>query len=293
MSDSNKQAYLYILNALNFSYLNGNTTKIDAIQNQEWLSLTFNQPFWVITRVTGCPLYIETDDARYSVEPGQALIIPAHTRYRIKPLGREYVTHWLNMNLILFDHLDLLHTIKTPYVTTVSAGNKIGRLHGEITALMNREHTGGRASLIAMLQLKRRIYSLLELIMSFPDVNFATVEEIGKFERFRPVLTHIERHLAGDIKVSRLAELMYLSNSHFYKEFQEAFGLPPMQFISQQRLKKAQYLLATTDLTIKEIGNRVGYGNPYSFNRFFKAMHGSTPGQYKKTAANSMHSIPY
>lgn len=153
MGDSNKQAYLYILNALNFSYLNGNTTKIDTIQNQEWLSLTFNQPFWVITRVTGCPLYIETDEARYRVEPGQALIIPAHTKYRIKPLGREYVTNWLNMNLILYEHLDLFHTIKTPYVTTVSAGNKIGRLHEEITALMNREHPGGHVSLIAMFQL--------------------------------------------------------------------------------------------------------------------------------------------
>lgn len=287
---NNKQALLYIMNALKFTFLDGNSTKIDTIENQDWLSITFDQPFWLICYITAGSLHIETDEVHYKVEPGQGLIIPAHTKYRIKPLGREFVTHWLNLNLHVYEHLDFFHFIKTPYVTSVSVGAELGRLYEEIKGLINREQTGVHESLVTMLQLKRRILSLLEIILCLPHIHFSNLEEIGKFERFRPVLSHIEHHLADKIKVPRLAELMYLSISHFYREFQEAFQLSPMQYIAEQRLKKAQYLLATTELTIKEIGERVGYDNAYSFNRFFKSMYGVSPGHYRTTASSSFHS---
>ncbi|TXK84574.1 helix-turn-helix domain-containing protein [Paenibacillus sp. N3.4] len=49
-----------------------------------------------------------------------------------------------------------------------------------------------------------------------------------------------------------------------------------------QRLKKAQYLLANTDLTMGEIANRIGYNHAYPFIRFFKSMYGSVLANTKK-----------
>lgn len=287
---SNKQSLLYMLNALKFTFLDGNSTRIDKIEDQDWLSITFDQPFWVICYITAGSLYIETDEAHYKVEPGQGLIIPAHTKYKIKPLEQEFVTHWLNVNLHIYEHLDFFHFIQAPYVTSVSVGAEFARLHEDIKNLINQEQAGVQESLMTMLQLNRQLFSLLELILSLPHIKLSSFEEIGKFERFRSVLSHIEHHLADKIKVPPLAKLMYLSTSHFYREFQEAFQVPPMQYIAEQRLKKAQYLLATTELTIKEIGERVGYDNAYSFNRFFKSMYGESPGHYRTTARSSFHS---
>ncbi len=38
-----------------------------------------------------------------------------------------------------------------------------------------------------------------------------------------------------------------------------------MIFVKQQRMKKAQFFLAETDLPIKVIGDKVGYPDPYIF----------------------------
>jgi AraC-like DNA-binding protein len=79
---------------------------------------------------------------------------------------------------------------------------------------------------------------------------------------------------------------MFVSTSHFYKEFQESFELSPMQYIQSQRFKKAQYLLSTSDLTVREIANLVGYDNTFPFIRFFKSMYGNSPGHYRKMMLN-------
>lgn len=290
MKTPNKLELLNLLNSLKFTYLNGNTTVVDAIKDQKWLSITFDQPFLLIAYITDSSLDIETDNAKYRVEPGQVLMIPAHTKYKINLHGQQFTTHWLNLNVSLFEHIDLFSHIKTPNVASVSIGKKIAQLHAEITSLMNTEHTYADAPLISLFQIKRIIYSLLEIILSITEINTTNVEVISNIQRFHPVLSYIENHLAEKIKVSQLAELMFLSTSHFYKEFKEAFHISPMQYISEQRLKKAQYLLAVTDLTIGEIGHEVGYDNAYPFIRFFKSMYGSSPGHYKKTVMKSLHS---
>ncbi|KAE9133827.1 hypothetical protein PF010_g2678 [Phytophthora fragariae] len=197
-------------------------------------------------------------------------------------LEPQFVTHWLNLDFTLFDHFQLFDFIETPYVTSGDAGNNIGRLQAEITALMNADPLDASTSLYKVAQVKQRMFALLEIVLSVSEYKIGSFEDMRKFQRFQPVFDYMEDHLAEKIKVTRLAELMYLSTSHFHKEFKQAFQVSPMQYIQAQRLKKAQYLLATTDLTMGEIANRIGYDHAYPFIRFFKSMYGSSPGKYKK-----------
>lgn len=279
---------LTILNSLESTYFGGNTTTIEA-KDEEWLSQTFAQPFLLITQITNGSIIIETDTGHYTIESGQALIIPPQIKYKVKLLGTHFVTHWLNLNYTLFEYFHLFDNIEVPYVTTVSIGNQIGRLQSEITSLLNIQHAQTNVSLIAMTQVKKHLLSLLELVLSIPHFNVASFKDTSRYQRFQSVLSYIENHLADKIKISQLAELMYISTSYFYREFKESFQMSPMHYVHQQRLKKAQYLLATTDLTIGEIANRVGYNNAYPFIRFFKSMNGCSPGTYKKMISTHFH----
>jgi len=271
------QFLVTVLNSLNFTYLKGNTTRFE-VKN----SHSFDQPFTLISQIMDGPLLLHLGNASYKVEPGQGLIIPPNIKYKIDMLEPQFVTHWLNLDITLFDHFQLFDFIEAPYVTSPDVGNKIGRLQSEITALMNAEPIDASTSLYQMAQVKQRMFALLGIVLSVSRYKIGSFEDTRKFQRFRPVFDYVEQHLAEKIKVTQLAELMYLSTSHFHKEFKQAFQVSPLQYIQAQRLKKSQYLLATTDLTMGEIANRIGYDHAYPFIRFFKSMYGSSPGKYKK-----------
>lgn len=278
MNDS--QFLITALNSLDFTYFRGNTTRFDVKESQR-----YDQPFSLISQITDGPLLLQIGNASYQVEPGQGLIIPPNTKYEVNMLGPQYVTHWLNLDITLFSYFQLFDFIETPYVTSVDVGTTIGRLQSEITALINADPIDASTSLYKAAQVKQRLFTLLEIILSVSRYKTGSFEDMRNLQRFQPVFDYMEKHLAEKIKVTQLAELMYLSLSHFHKEFKQAFQVSPMQYIQTQRLKKAQYLLATTDLTMGEIANQIGYDHTYPFIRFFKSMYGSSPGKYKKALA--------
>ncbi|MDM8143830.1 helix-turn-helix transcriptional regulator, partial [Megamonas hypermegale] len=57
----------------------------------------------------------------------------------------------------------------------------------------------------------------------------------------------------------------------------------PMQYVIQQRIKEAQNLLLSTDLTITEIAFHCGYNNSNYFQSVFNNIVGMPPGKYRKS----------
>ena len=56
-----------------------------------------------------------------------------------------------------------------------------------------------------------------------------------------------------------------------------------MQFILSQRIRNAQFLLETTDVSVTEIARSVGYDNPMYFSRLFRKNKGLSPAnKYRK-----------
>lgn len=50
--------------------------------------------------------------------------------------------------------------------------------------------------------------------------------------------------------------------------------MPPLQYLTSVRIRRARELLETTDYTVSEIGHWVGYDNPLYFSRIFKKQTG-------------------
>jgi transcriptional regulator GlxA family with amidase domain len=46
-------------------------------------------------------------------------------------------------------------------------------------------------------------------------------------------------------------------------------------------MARAAELLATTDLTVREVGSRVGYRQPAQFAKAFNRAHGAPPSRYR------------
>lgn len=96
------------------------------------------------------------------------------------------------------------------------------------------------------------------------------------------VYHYIDQHLHEKITLSDLSEQVYLSEDYFSKIFNETMGVRPMEYINKKRIERAQMLLLTTELTIKQIADKVGITSNSYFSTLFKKQTLCTPEEYKK-----------
>ena len=94
-------------------------------------------------------------------------------------------------------------------------------------------------------------------------------------------MAYIRKYLEKDIRLETLADLVYLSKVHFIRLFKQETGTTPLQYIHQKKIEKAQLLLATENLSIKEIAYRLAFVDASYFNRLFKKITGMTPQNFR------------
>jgi len=79
-----------------------------------------------------------------------------------------------------------------------------------------------------------------------------------------------------------LAAMVSLSPSRLRHLFKQEVGTTPGKYLKRERLKKAELLLRTTFLSIKEIINLLGLPSSTHFVRDFRRIHKMTPTAYRK-----------
>lgn len=85
-----------------------------------------------------------------------------------------------------------------------------------------------------------------------------------------------------DISVRSMAKYVSMDETYFSHLFKKKTGETLIKYLQKIRVYKAKYELSHTDLSIQEIGLRVGFQNTNYFNRIFKRFTASTPGEYRK-----------
>ncbi|WGD50300.1 AraC family transcriptional regulator [Bradyrhizobium sp. CB1650] len=98
----------------------------------------------------------------------------------------------------------------------------------------------------------------------------------------RVVVSYIEDHLADQICLMTLAELVKLSQHHFCRAFRQSFGVPPHQYHVKKRIERAKQLLVDREMSITDVGLAVGYSQASSFSLAFRKMTGESPREYRR-----------
>ncbi len=99
--------------------------------------------------------------------------------------------------------------------------------------------------------------------------------------QLRKVEDYVREHLAEDICVDALATLTELSPFHFSRVFKEATGMTPMQFVTRDRITRAQQFIRETSRSLIEIALEVGYTSPSHFAKVFRRVTGVTPKEFR------------
>lgn len=81
-----------------------------------------------------------------------------------------------------------------------------------------------------------------------------------------------------------LARSLGVAYSSFRREFRRRTGLSPQQYQLRMRLQRVQRLLGSTDQSLKEIADRLGFSSPYHLSTAFSAYFGLAPSEWRKQA---------
>lgn len=101
--------------------------------------------------------------------------------------------------------------------------------------------------------------------------------------RIELIISKFKKDVAASWDTATLAVLVNLSPSRFRHLFKQETGATAAQYLKEMRLEKAERMLCTTFLSIKQILKQVGIASNAHFVRDFRRKYGTTPTAYRRT----------
>jgi AraC-like DNA-binding protein len=102
----------------------------------------------------------------------------------------------------------------------------------------------------------------------------------------RKIFQYIEDNLGSLTTLTSLSKMGGLTPSYLCRIFKEKYGITPMHYVNNLRLKKAKELLMFSELNITQIANRVGFQTIHYFSRYFKEKENLSPSEYRAKVNN-------
>jgi AraC-like DNA-binding protein len=126
-------------------------------------------------------------------------------------------------------------------------------------------------------------------VLEYSESIYAALEQYeGKFihKEDKQLMLHVTKIIHDQIDNETLtldfiASEVVLSKMQLYRKIKEITGQTPTEYIRSIRLKQAERLLKTTNMTVQEIMFHCGFNNKAYFYREFSKKYHLTPKEYR------------
>jgi AraC-like DNA-binding protein len=161
----------------------------------------------------------------------------------------------------------------------------------EVSGLLLKTHKSfeGKAS---RLEREEKLYKALGLlILRHADTTLNPKPLYNDSILVNKVREFLHEHVAEQVTLEQLAALVNVTPTYIARLFKKTVGLPPHEYQTQLRVKKAKHLLQTS-LSSAEVALETGFYDQSHLNKHFKRLVGVTAGQYRASARTS-YTVPY
>lgn len=257
-----------------FEYDSGAITRVAHPHDTGWRCL----PHLVCAQVQ-YKADLETEEGKWRVKPGQTICVKPWVRHRISlPKGEKGLSRWSHVQFWIFEGISIFGLIEPPLILKGRRSCKLGDIQEKLANLQAKPEL----SLAQLLQRRALAAEFLEMLTEAAEFRPEKVEMLQKARRLGPVLNHIRENLVGDLRREELAKLTGSSPSRFDVLFRTALGISSGLYVQGVRFQAARKWLTSSDLTVDEVGQRVGYGDAFHFSKIFKKQAGVSPKGYRE-----------
>ena len=135
-------------------------------------------------------------------------------------------------------------------------------------------------SSVLIAQVKSLIENRRKVRQVFGDAVTISEENISATDK--DFMVRLKKEIAdriddSELSVETLGEVFGMSRVQLYRKVKNMTNYTPVEMIRITRLKAAQQILASTDLTVAEVGYKVGFSSPSYFAKCYKEYFGEVP----------------
>lgn len=155
----------------------------------------------------------------------------------------------------------------------------------EMVLLLNQVKNYRGTGIAAKLFYEAKVAEAVSLIVerrkkerSSVDVNLSSQD----LHQLDILTSYMNDHYAYDLPLERLAKIACMGTTKLKTTFKRLHGLTITEYLQQRRMSQAEHLLSSTNLTIGQVAQTVGYTNASRFAELFQKSTGLLPGEYRK-----------
>jgi AraC-like DNA-binding protein len=229
----------------------------------------------------------------YSLQPGDLIVMHGMTLHTPNPDDRmpyiRTIVHFEQQ--FIHEYMNRTYTVPLmkPFEELRNARLPAGAWRGEVESVladMNRLYD--RSDDFKYERFLLRFVDLLYLVseLARKPLNDAYVPSSERERHVQRVIEYIEAHYAEDVSMEGMERELHVSRHYLARVFKEWTGTTVFQFLYHRRINQAKTLfMLENDLSVSEVGARVGFKHLPHFSRVFKQSEGCPPEQYRKRVA--------
>jgi AraC-like DNA-binding protein len=267
-----------ILNqSLTFEYVTGDITTQHKPIHTEWRSL----PCLLIAYQKGgrSGLYLKNHPFQV-IERNELLVIPPGKQHLITLESSSIISCWVHLNYYVLGRLDFFTFVNIPIIIRGKTADNIGKIIKEWILFLKK---GTAENFIQMHACKNEMgFHILQELSSVIKPSPENQTRLKYIHQIQPALDKIHQNYIFILDRNTLAGCCNISTSQFHRIFVKAMAISPVEYIRSLRINRAQSLLISTDLSVKEICRLSGYDDPLIFSRSFKQKCGLSPDHYRR-----------
>ena len=264
-----------------------------AVHNADWNWDNIFSPFARLYVVLNGEATIIVSNKEYNVKQGSIYLIPPYTRFSCRCIG-EFELYYFHIyenptSKVFFFEEYVLPVEVASSDFEIDIAKKILDINPQYgLSNINPDVYDNQRNVVFNIK-KRQAEDFYNIVVTrgainillAPFVKCAKAKNQDLDDRVSLMISHINRHIDSDIKVAELADLCLLSENHTMRIFKSQIGLSIIDYINKRRIERAQILLITTAMSVKDIAYSLGFENVSYFNRLFLKRIGVTPRKYK------------
>jgi AraC-like DNA-binding protein len=274
--------------------------------NQRWNYMNVVSPYFRVYYIDeGSGFIISATEEQINLEPGFLYIIPSFTlcHLRCDNFLSQYFLHFFEesadgISLFEFDRKIMkvqaheTDIINFKRLVSINPGRGINRsdnpkVYEKNVYYRDYQELNNTVSESTFLETQGIILQLISRFVNSVSSTPKTSQPIPS--KVIESVSYIQLNLKQSLTVASLAKRANLHKDYFSRLFYQFTGERPLAYIHMKRIERAQYLIATTNLSYIEIAEETGFDNVPHFSRVFKNVTSLTPGEYRRH--NSLPSL--
>ena len=274
-------------------YLNSSVNPILAKDYPQNFPLHWHQYVEIMAlpldaQITTTPA-VTVNNTKYVLQPGDMIFAWSGELHQIhQNTDKQVVALQFPGNLIteLPEFMPLLNSFRSIHMVSAKEHPELSQqLHDHLKHMYELKMSGTPFSNVEILICLYELFIALGTYVHEHQSSRAQDPAEGSHQSLSK-MTHacsfISENCEQVITLDHIAEQFGFSSYYFSRLFKSATGYNFTEYLTLQRVKRAQLFLADSDMNITEIAFSSGFKSISSFNRAFRQFRGCAPRDYRK-----------